>query len=350
MKTLIVLALALIFNPLLYSQSCLPTGISLTAQSQVDQFPALYPGCIHILGNVTILGAGITQLDSLYTVAQVDGDLYLSNNENLQDINGLQNLERVGGAVRIQGNPLLENLDGLSNLRVLAGDYFYVSNNGQLKNMELNALDSIMGLVHIWSHDSLLDLDGFNNLHYLGQDLNIFMNPNLLSITGFASLAHISGALRLTDHPMLEDISAFDHPFVIDGALVITQNPQLGDCAVESVCNYLASPASFIAISGNASGCQSKEEVAGICISNTGPTEPHANLTIYPNPVQDALHLQVPLYPQGGIEIFSSLGILMAQYPEAPTTIDTGHWPKGAYWIRWQSANYKAEALRFIKQ
>src|SRR5690606_20484751 len=127
-------------------------------------------------------------------------------------------------------------------------------------------------------------------------------------------------------------------------------NPKLSDCSVESVCNYLASPASFIAISSNANGCQSEEEVAGICISNTDLAESHANLIIYPNPVQEVLHFQVPLYYQGGIEIWNSQGILMAQYPEAPNTIEIGHWPKGAYWIRWQPANYKAEVQRFIKQ
>jgi len=350
MKAYLAFTCLLFIPPYLFSQGCLPSGITFTTQNQVDLFPLQYPGCIRILGNVTIFGSDITHVDSLYALQEVVGDLYLTNNENLQHLHGLRNLERVGGACRIQNNPLLEDLDGLSNLQVIAGDYFYLGSNTRLATLQhLTSLDSVMGIFQIWGQDSLLVLDGLNALHFVGNDLSLFDNAHLQAITGFSALAHVVGGLRLNDHPQLADISAFDHPLVIEGPLVITQNPQLGNCAVTAICEYLALPPSFIAISDNANGCQDEDEVRGICLSDTEHFSTDSPLVLYPNPAQEVLHLQRSGDRQGGVAIWNSQSLLMARYPDAPSSIDIGDWPKGVYWLQWETAPGNVGITRFIK-
>src|SRR5258708_25875589 len=100
------------------------SGISLTSQAQVDAFPSTY-GCSVINGGLTISGSDITNLDSLYSITQIDGDpggLSITGNPLLKNINGLSSLSNVGyGWVYISNNPSLTNLNGLSSLKQIRG-------------------------------------------------------------------------------------------------------------------------------------------------------------------------------------------------------------------------------------
>ena len=54
--------LMLLLSFSMFSQSCLPQGISFTSQAQIDSFPINYPGCTEIEGPVTISGSNIKNL------------------------------------------------------------------------------------------------------------------------------------------------------------------------------------------------------------------------------------------------------------------------------------------------
>ena len=56
MKNTLLLLLLL----LLPAQSCLPNGITFSNQVEVDQFPAMYPGCTTIEGDVFVRTADVT--------------------------------------------------------------------------------------------------------------------------------------------------------------------------------------------------------------------------------------------------------------------------------------------------
>src|SRR5258706_9600821 len=94
-------------------------NIALTSQAQVDAFPATY-GCSVITGTLSISGSDITNLDSLYSITRIDGNpgnLSVTGNPMLKNINGLSSLSYVGyGWVYISDNPSLTNLKGLSSL------------------------------------------------------------------------------------------------------------------------------------------------------------------------------------------------------------------------------------------
>src|SRR3981189_3367179 len=114
-------------------------SITLTTQAQVDAFPATY-GCTEITGTLTINGIDITNLDSLYFLRKVDGDLQISNNPNLTSMKGLSSLTYVGAGgpypgLRITYNSSLTSINGLSKLTSIKGA-LDISNNSTLTNLD----------------------------------------------------------------------------------------------------------------------------------------------------------------------------------------------------------------------
>lgn len=317
------------------AQDCLPNGIVFTDQQQVDQFTAMYTGCKHVGGFVYIQGSAITNVDSLYTIESIGSDLFITNNDALTSLSGLENLEIVHGAVRIQSNPQLEDLNGLNGLQRVAGDYFYIGNNTILRDVSgLSSLDTVGGLFHIWANDSIISLEGMNNLKWIGSDLNIFNMPVLEAIQGFGDLNTIAGALRITDNPQLQMLDAFNHSITINGALVITNNQLLKECAVQSICDYLADPAAFIVISDNDNGCNSIMEVNQECLSALEDgIGKYNSVYIYPNPATHSFTLHNESAINGEIIISDAWGRLMWQSQSLNNLPDITHWQNGVYMV-----------------
>src|SRR5690606_39831565 len=77
--------------------------------------------------------------------------LYISNNSNLTNLNGLSNLTSVGGYLYIGSNSNLTNLDGLSNLTSVGADLAIQSNSSLtdisgLQNIDPASILSTNGL------------------------------------------------------------------------------------------------------------------------------------------------------------------------------------------------------------
>src|SRR3981189_2207942 len=69
--------------------------IVLRSQAQVDAFPATY-ACSVLTGALTISGNDIANLDSLYALTKVGGNLLISDNPSLVSLSGLSSLSYVG--------------------------------------------------------------------------------------------------------------------------------------------------------------------------------------------------------------------------------------------------------------
>jgi len=102
--------------------SCLPEGIWLSTQQQIDSFPINYQGCTQIEGSVYIGNwdpTNITNLDSLIQLTTIAGGLSIEANSLLTSLSGLNNLVSIAGTLEIgnweQPNINLVSLDGLNN-------------------------------------------------------------------------------------------------------------------------------------------------------------------------------------------------------------------------------------------
>jgi hypothetical protein len=147
-KTLLTLLLAGM-STVANCQSCLPEGIVFEFQSQIDNFQSNYPDCTGILGDVTIYGASIDNLDGLSVLTSVGGSLSIIQNPALSSLAGLENLASVGNDLIISFNPILNSLSSLSNL-VYIGGTLGINNNdvltslAGLENIDAGAVDDLV--------------------------------------------------------------------------------------------------------------------------------------------------------------------------------------------------------------
>jgi hypothetical protein len=101
----------------------------------------------------------------------------------------------------------------------------------------------------------------------------------------------MNGYLQLRGNAILSDITGIKNinPSSIN-LLLIAQNSSLSECAVESICDYIAGPGSF-GIWSNAPGCNNTQEVEDACdsIQTSLPLRTiHDKFMILPNPLESS--------------------------------------------------------------
>ncbi|SMC42204.1 T9SS type A sorting domain-containing protein [Moheibacter sediminis] len=204
-----------------------PTGdVILTTQAEVDLFHTTYPDCTTIFGNLYI---GIAEGTS-----------------NINDISGLENIERIVGGLTIE-NTSLTNLTGLNAL-VQMGDDFVIAGNDLLQNLQaFNSLTSInYSALIIYENNSLTSLSGLDNI-----------DPG-----------------SITD-------------------LTLSSSQNLSTCDVNSICTYISTFGATYSISGNATGCNSFDEVLEAC-QDTLPTCPSQDIQFLSQAELDHFVVQYP--------------------------------------------------------
>ena len=230
----------LLFVNIIIGQNCLPDGITITTQAEMDDFLITYPNCTEIEGDVVIEGTEITNLSALQNITSIEGSLTIVDNESLTNLSGLENLTFIGDKLWIVRNNNLTNLFGLENLAIIGNSFmfnggFYLLENAQLESlsglnslMEINgdvnivengALASLEGLENITSIDGFLqisynglsDLSGLENLTTISRNLTIINNIPLLSLSGLNSLTTIEGRIWILFNKNLTDLSGLNN-------------------------------------------------------------------------------------------------------------------------------------------
>lgn len=432
-KQLLILVLILVCTTTIHAQldiTCLPNGIGIRRQTQIDSFQINYPKCARILGNVDIIGPDITNLDSLYTVNKMDGDLTIRVNPLLDDLSGLSNVTAVGGLdifgqngfsdlsglekldsihgslmildaynldslngldslsyvayhisirrnqqlkdisalskigstvyyVTISDNDSLVNLNGLNNIDTVNGG-FYIFNNFQMESLEgcesiksvgsgfwligndsledcsqLSNLTSVGEEVWIERNDRLIDFSGLENLTSIGGFLYIMNHENLETLHGLENLDSINGELAIKYNDVLVDISSLeniDSESIVD--LTIRQNPLLSNCAIESICDYLADPNGEIEILNNAQNCNSQAEVEYIClVGESAKPAKVSQFSVYPNPTIRVFNFSSTDLLILKLNIYNAMGQIVLSEFEPKNTIDVSSLNTGIYII-----------------
>ncbi|MDZ4707091.1 MAG: T9SS type A sorting domain-containing protein [Saprospiraceae bacterium] len=199
------------------TQPCLPEGIVFTTQGQVDSFNIYYPGCNQIQGNVDITGPEIKNLDSLYSILSIDGNLQVLFADSLLNLKGLKKLQTIGGTLLLYETAQISSFVGLDSLKTIGGN------------------------LDIQYNDQLVSLEGLNNLQLL------------------------DGNLTLGNNPVLNDIQAPDHvEFSFQTFITITDCSRLSVCSNSSICNFLVNETQFL-IEKNDTGCNSFLQLLQSC-------------------------------------------------------------------------------------
>jgi len=224
----------------------IPAGYLFTSQEDVDSFPAMFPGCKSINGDIYLIG----------------------NSTEIWNLDSLIQLEEIHGQLTV-GSTLLTDLTGLNNLKSV--DYLYIAYNNELKSLQgLNNLDSLPFGINLTFNDSITSLEGLNGLITMGS-LDIRYNSSLVDLSGLEQLTDIFGYIGITNNASLQSLHGIDDvhfentPFG-SPHLFIYDNPLLEICGVPSICDFLERPGKIVSIYNNAEGCNSRTEVEESCV------------------------------------------------------------------------------------
>jgi hypothetical protein len=267
MKKLPCFLSALLISIAAQSQSCLPEGIVFTTQNQIDSFQVNYPGCTVIEGDVFIHNnSDIWNLNGLNVLTAINGNLDIRNNQLLTSLSGLNNLMHANGYLWIGSNHKLVNLNGLNSLKDVGWFLCITSNDSLVSFTGFDSLTHIDGDFYIVSNYSLINLTGLISLSSIGGFLSIRLNNYLENLTGMESLTNMGGELDISWNMSLTSLTGLDNidPQSIVGVRIF-QNISLSICAVQSICEYLSNPTGFVLIQINENGCKDPPQVAEAC-------------------------------------------------------------------------------------
>ena len=378
-RTVILLCfiMAMWMPQILSAQSCLPQGIDITTQEQIDNFQTNFPNCTKIEGVLHIEGDEISNLNGLSSLTSLGDNVLIWNNPLLTDFSGLENVTSIDGSLDIVGNNNLESMNGLnslthisgmlnfadynqpyilglenlsyigtgfsigtteiidftglSNLKYIGG-YFWVLNNSDLES--LNGLDSLSTIgvqLWLWANHSLINCNGMSMLDSIGMNIVIEDNDALLNLNGLEGIKEIGGAITIQDNYALSTLSGIDNIEAESiGNLKIVNNPSLSYCHVQSVCDYILTPNAVTNIHDNSSGCNSEQEIEDACTVGIPESNSDLLLSTYPNPFTTSTtieyELTVPSYVQ--ITIYNAIG-------EAIHLADEGRLSPGKHTYFW---------------
>lgn len=236
MKRIVLLALfASLFGSFaLKGQSCLPEGIEFTTQAEIDNFATNYPGCTEIEGDVVINGPNPLNLNGLSVLNRVGGGLRVSNT-SMTSLEGLDNIDFVGGDLIINFNDLLTSLSGLESIDSVQG-FFGIDANLTLSGLQALAnLSYIGGSLSIASNLPLTNLNGLENLRTIGAGLYISYQEELTSLEGLSNLISVGEnamestivGIQFAHNPSLIDLSALSNMQPINCFLSFFENAAL---------------------------------------------------------------------------------------------------------------------------
>lgn len=195
----------------------------LETQQQVDTFACT------IVGNLTVSGATIVNLDGLSSLTSVGGSLIIGANAALADVAGLSSLTSVGETLLISGNAVLPNVDGLSSLTSVNGR-LSVTDNAALANVDgLSSLTSVGGDLSVQINAALVNMDGLSSLTSIGGDLYIEVNAVLTNVDGLSSLTSVGDMLLILNNATLANVDGLSSLTSVGGNLFVGANPELAN-------------------------------------------------------------------------------------------------------------------------
>ena len=221
---IIILVALLGFPVIVFAQN-----VSLNTQADVDAFD---PSTTVVMGTLLIGETGngisdIVDIGNLSSIERVHGDLIISRNVNLFNIDELSNLARIGGYLSVTTNENLRNIDGLSNLvRMGFRKDLIIYENNRLENLDgLVNLSADVDILRIFNNTSLQNLDGLNSIETI-QSIEIEFNVSISRIDGFDSLKEIASTTVIRGNLDLDLLAGFNNVERI-GSFSVSENPSL---------------------------------------------------------------------------------------------------------------------------
>ncbi len=168
----------------------------------------------------------LKSLKGLERLSGNDGRLWIINNDELTDLNGLNNISFNNfGAIKIEGCEKLRNVNGLEKLEWIQFE-LYIRDNPALVDISSfrNLTEIINGRIHIERNASLQNVYGFEKLHTV-VGVQIFDNNKLSDLNGFKNIDKFD-LLFIRNNDALKDLSGFENVTTVS-VLKIEDSPFL---------------------------------------------------------------------------------------------------------------------------
>lgn len=181
-------------------------------------------------GNFIIDGeTQLENLEGLQRLQKVNGVLRIESQTNLLNIAALEGLESVGG-LAVRGNVGLKDLQGLNNLKRIGEGGLEITYNAALTSLSgLGKLYWVEGNLEIAYNKQLQSIHHLESLKYLGSSIIFSGNSNLADFAGFPSMQKINGDLKISENPLIAQLDVFREVEEISGNLTISSQGNITD-------------------------------------------------------------------------------------------------------------------------
>jgi len=315
-RIFLLIVITLTIPAIVLSQSCLPEGIIINHQIQIDSFQTNYPNCTEIEGSVIFaLGA------------------------NIENLNGLNSLTRIGGSLAVSEYGPMSNFIGLENLTSIGGDL-------------------VLGNYIDAGSCTVSDFTGLENLNSIGGDLVVYDTWNLLNFSGLDNLTSVNGHILIgaPDGKNYGLVSLDGLENIETGSIwyiEIDFNPHLTTCSIKSICDYISNPNGTLHIGGyNAQGCKSINQVEAGCEAiGISDISLRNKFLIFPNPA--TLEINISTKNRRGIKevnIYNIIGQNVLHRDDIGESIDLSALGQGIYIIELSSAELKIREKLIIER
>jgi hypothetical protein len=293
----------------------------------------------------------LTRLEnlSLSNAVSVDTNLStlnLSGNTNLKSVN----------CNSVASNVNLSNLDQLTNLS-LTGSFTSLNLNDAVALLFLNLTAPLQSL-NLSNNSRLINLNLYNT-NFTTLNLSSCLNLEIIDVRNGMMQTLNLGNLRHVRYLFVPDnqLTSLNANKLFNLDIVYCQNNRLTELFLE---NDIIEQQVILSGNPNLSSicCDANEVVYMQNQCNTlgyspsirscaPPSSSRSQLTMFPNPVQDQLHLNSETTIEK-IEIFSSNGLLVMTSNGATAPLDMRNFPSGLYFVKVYRGTEVSE-MKFIK-
>lgn len=262
-------------------------------------------GNVTNLSNIYLEGTAITNFTALTSLTQLGTIELVGPNPNLKNFEGFEAATTLAGGVTVGEGMVMTDFTGLDNVTGM----FYLNIRGKLDSFKgLGSLQSTLGWLDVYDTADIPNFKGLNSLNFV--DRLTSASPALTSLEGLETLGStvfgvaivsakiqnltgLSGMsslnLTLLNNALLTDLTAVENTPI--SGLRIEGSPLLTDCAVKSICIYLLNATNPVTLAGNATGCNTREQIVNSVecqtvfpvelLSFTGTRTPEGNKLVW---------------------------------------------------------------------
>ena len=185
-----------------------------TSQTQINDFDFA-----NIIARNIVIGPSLSDNDPITDISRLSTitpllSLTITENTELENLNGLSNLTRISGSLEVRNNSKLQSLGDFSTLTRIGGE-LNINNNEKLQSLgNFPALTSIGEFFNVSFQTQLTTLGDFSILQSIGGYFSVTNNDTLTSLGNFPSLTSIGVGVTNRSNVSIQ----------------VENNPSLSDC------------------------------------------------------------------------------------------------------------------------